>query len=351
MKNWSKLGLLSLLALTACKNENEDNDNGNGGADNPAVTKSYVINEGAFLGNNASISSVDSEGNVEQNLFFTANGEELGDVAQDMIIAEGNAYVVVNNSQKVEVVNVSDFSSVATISMSYPRHAIDTDGRIFVTNGTTPGGVFEIDPASHSIIDSVTVGAGPERMAVNGSDLLVANFAWGSDSTISIVDLTTLNETEKVTVGAGPSTIVKDANENIWVLTNGKTTYNSDWSAIIAQEGSKLVQLSGTDYSVMKTIALGDSTTSVSKLAISNDGQTLYYHNSMVYKLDISASSVETSAFISDETVTGLAINESGNLVVLTGDYSSNGTMKVYDENGNLVSSHATGIAPNGIAF
>ena len=77
MKNWSKLGLLSLLALTACKNDNEDNDNGNGGTDNPAVTKSYVINEGAFLGNNASISSVDSEGNVEQNLFFTANGEEL----------------------------------------------------------------------------------------------------------------------------------------------------------------------------------------------------------------------------------------------------------------------------------
>ena len=67
--------------------------------------------------------------------------------------------------------------------------------------------------------------------------------------------------------------------------------------------------------------------------------------------MSISATSVEASAFISDENVTGLAINEEGNLVVLTGDYSSNGTMKVYDENGNLVSSHETGIAPNGIAF
>lgn len=351
MKNWSKLGLLSLLALTACTNEEDNDDNGNGGTDNPTVTKAYVINEGAFQGNNSSISSVDSEGNVEQNLFFTANGEELGDVAQDMIVAEGNGYIVVNNSQKVEVVDLADFSSVATLSLSYPRHAIEGNGRVFVSNGTTPGGVFEVDPASNSIIDSVTVGAGPERMAINGTDLLVANFAWGSDSTISVIDMTTLTEERKVTVGAGPSTIVKDANENIWVLTNGKTTYNFDWTEVIGQEGSKLVQLSGSDYSELKSIALGDSTTSVGKMAISADRQTIYYHNNMVYKMSISATSVEASAFISDENVTGLAINEEGNLVVLTGDYSSNGTMKVYDENGNLVSSHETGIAPNGIAF
>ena len=52
MKNWSKLGLLSLLALTACTNEEDNDDNENSGTDNPTVTKAYVINEGAFQGNN-----------------------------------------------------------------------------------------------------------------------------------------------------------------------------------------------------------------------------------------------------------------------------------------------------------
>lgn len=350
MKNLAKLGFLASLALVACKNEETETDDHDHDHEHHVT---YVINEGAFQGNNGSISSVDDEGNVEQNLYFTANGEELGDVVQDMVITNEHGFIVVNNSQKVEVVDLADFTSEAQLTFSYPRHAIVADGRVFVSNGSSfgQGKVFEIDPASSMIIDSVNVGTGPERMEVNGSDLLVANFAWGGDSTVSVVNLSSLTETQKVTVGAGPSTIVKDANGDVWVLSQGKTTYNSDWSAIIAQEGSKLVQLSGTDYSLLKTIELGDSTKSVSKLAISADGQNLYYSDGGIHKLSISATTASSSAFIADQTVTGLAVNEEGQIVVLSGDYASNGTIKIYNTSGNLVSSHDTGIAPNGIAF
>lgn len=351
MKNFAKLGLLATLVLTACNNGDDNIDDHDHDHDHDHHV-TYVINEGGFMNNNASISSVDDDGNVEQNLFFTANGEVLGDVAQDMVITNDYGYIVVNNSQKVEVVHLDDFASEATISgLSYPRHAIVDNGRIFVTNGSFGGMVYEIDPATNTLIDSVEVGSGPERMAVNGSDLIVVNSGgWASDSTVSIVDLTTLSETQKVEVGPQPLCVEVDADGNIWVLSKGTTIYDDNWSAI-GGEGSKLVQLSGTDFSVLKTIELGDYTSQVSKMTISADGQTIYYAQSGVFKLSITATQTEATAFIAEENVTGLAVNEDGQIVILNGGYDANGTMKVYSTSGNLVSSNETGIAPNGIAF
>ncbi|MBP5677765.1 MAG: hypothetical protein J6W88_04640 [Bacteroidales bacterium] len=69
----------------------------------------YVLNEGSWGGNNASLSRVElATGNITNGVFAAANSRGLGDVAQDIIVYGTKAYIAVSFSNTVEVVSVSD---------------------------------------------------------------------------------------------------------------------------------------------------------------------------------------------------------------------------------------------------
>lgn len=72
----------------------------------------YVLNEGNWGNNEASLSRVNlSTGDITNNIFGTANGRGLGDVAQDLVVYGTKAYVTVSFSNTIEVVNISDNKS------------------------------------------------------------------------------------------------------------------------------------------------------------------------------------------------------------------------------------------------
>ncbi len=67
-----------------------------------------VLNEGNWGGNNAGVSRVNaSTSTASANYFEDANGRGLGDVAQDIIIANGKAYITVSFSNSIEVMDVA----------------------------------------------------------------------------------------------------------------------------------------------------------------------------------------------------------------------------------------------------
>src|SRR4051812_27111387 len=85
----------------------------------------YIMNEGNFNFGNGEVSFYDPGTNeVSNSLFHTANGYSLGDVVQSMYIKDSLAFIVVNNSQKIEVVKIPSFKQVRaiTISRSNPRN-------------------------------------------------------------------------------------------------------------------------------------------------------------------------------------------------------------------------------------
>ncbi len=69
----------------------------------------YVLNEGNWGGNEASLSRIDlATGSITNNVFSAANGRDLGDVAQDLVVYGTKAYVTVSFSNTVEIIKKSD---------------------------------------------------------------------------------------------------------------------------------------------------------------------------------------------------------------------------------------------------
>jgi len=111
MKNLVKIIILPLILTSCLKSPNSENLNFTftGGV--------FIVNEGNYRAGNGSLSfySYDSS-KIFNDLFQSINGRPLGDVPNSMAIRGNYAYIVVNNSGKIEVTNQATLVSVATIT-------------------------------------------------------------------------------------------------------------------------------------------------------------------------------------------------------------------------------------------
>jgi len=71
----------------------------------------FVVNQGNFMYANASLSYYNPQTkDIENEIFVRANGINLGDVAQSMVLYKETAYVVVNNSGVVFAIDPKTFT-------------------------------------------------------------------------------------------------------------------------------------------------------------------------------------------------------------------------------------------------
>lgn len=102
----------------------------------------FITNEGAFGSSNGSLSYFDLDSlTVQNNLFNQVNSRPLGDVVQSFSVHNNRGYIVVNNSQKVEVVDMETFNSLGVIEgLSYPRHFLGvSETKGYISNGAFQG--------------------------------------------------------------------------------------------------------------------------------------------------------------------------------------------------------------------
>ena len=185
--------MIPVLMLTAIMTSCEEEDKN---TDPPANYNSegvYIINEGGFMAGNASVSYLNLENMaMTGDIFQSVNGFPLGDVAQSMTINNGKGYIIVNNSQKVEVVNLTDFTLQATVSgFSGPRYMAVWNNKGYVTDWFSDE-VKVVDLGSNTIIKSIPAGTGPEHLCIASNKVYVANIGgFTSDSTVTVINANT----------------------------------------------------------------------------------------------------------------------------------------------------------------
>jgi YVTN family beta-propeller protein len=356
MKTFRGLALIVLGAYCFTLSSCDDDDNQPAGEFESGI---FVINEGNFQDADGTISFINSnDGSVKQDLFGSVNnGLALGDVVQSMTFDGDYAYVVVNNSNKIEIVKANTFVSEHTLQgLSLPRYFTTLNGKGYVTEWvsfTDPGRVTIIDLENHTAGESITTDYGAENILAYDGLLYVSN---NFSNTVSVIDPGGKEVIKTIEVGSGPGSLLVDSDDMIWVICAGG--YDLDYNPL---NDGKLVRLDPeksedeSAVSVVKEIDLG--TNLAAKAAINKARDSLFYYSgNSVYVLSTSASQAPASPLLTENDATGfygIGLDPQDGVLYLadTKNFAGNGVVYRFTSSGNAVDSKVVGRGPNGFVF
>ncbi|PST82989.1 hypothetical protein C7T94_10195 [Pedobacter yulinensis] len=373
---WTVCLLSMLLATAACR---KDEDSGPGAGEDlqhgqpetlTTLKGFLLLNEGNMNMNKASLDYYDyTTGVYRSNVFEKANagGSGLGDVGNDLAVYGSKVYIVVNGSNKIEVLDARTWKKIRQINLDNCRYITFSGGKAYVSAylgvvgdpAAPQGSVSEIDTASLTIMRRATVGRQPEELAVVGNRLYVAHSGGYSPSnyerTVAVIDLTSFREIKRIDVAVNLHRLRVDAYGDLYVSSRG------DYYDIPPR---LYVIDTGTD-AVKKSFNLA-----VSDMDISSDtayicGTAFSYQtgrNEISYSmLDVRTETQLQRSFLSDGMdrngkITlpyGLAINPENKDILITDakDYVSPGKLHCFSKSGKLKWSVATGDIPAKIEF
>jgi DNA-binding beta-propeller fold protein YncE len=340
MKNFIKFIFLFILSVSCTKKPpfHQQNYTLGGGV--------FILNEGNFRGGNGSLSfySYDSL-KIYNDLFYSVNGRPLGDVPNSMIIKEDKAYIVVNNSGKIEVIDQSTLESKAIISrLVSPRNiAIVNNGKAYVSSLYSDS-VSIIDLSNNSISGYINLRRSSEAIIVAGNRAFISNWLGGKE----IMVINTLNNqvVDSIEVGNEPESMVLDRNGTLWVLCNGGWT---------RENFAKLVAINIATDQVQQEYVFPTKQASPSCLKIDSFGQTLYYLDNGVRQMDINLGKLPPTVLIpqSGASFYKIALNPANGDIFITDavDYVQQGYLLRYKNDGTFVSKERADIIPGSMCF
>jgi len=292
-----------------------------------------VVNQGTWTQGDASVSFVSNDFSVSENgVFNNVNNSPLGDVGQSIAFYNDLAYIVVNNSQKIEVVNRYTFETVTTITtgLNNPRYITFANGIGYITNwgdslDANDDFIATIDLASNTVTATIPVGEGPEQILTLNNTLYVTHKGgWGQNNIVSVIN-TTDSSVTTITVGDTPDEMVLDSSNNIWVLCEGRPSYAAPETA------GKLVKINTTDNTVATTIDFA-ATTDHPKILAYESGNLYYYIDDTIYQMAETDTTLPTTPIISQALTEGDLAVHLGKLYGTRADYiTGDSEIVIYD--------------------
>lgn len=314
----------------------------------------FIINEGNFNWGNASVSFFNSEtGGVYSDVFESANQRSLGDVAQSMKIFNGRGFIVVNNSNKVEVVSLEDFKSVKTITGFHsPRYLEIVDStKAYVTN--IHGDISIVDLNSLEITGSIHTSDWTEDMVRLHEFVYVTSVGQFNESNaarkakVFVINTKEDKIVDSILVGIEPMSIVIDKKDKIWVLCTG------GWDGV---EPASLFRVNPDLKLVEKKFSFPGMQNTPSRLCINPGGDTMYFLNNGIFRMSVTASDLPAQPFIpaGSKLFYGLDVNPYNGTIWTTDavDYVQNGWVYQFDPaTGSERKSFKAGRIPASFAF
>lgn len=275
-----------LLAATACRNDDYVVL-----SDTQALPPStipagqlkgmYVLCEGNMGSNKASVDYLYFGDSLQpaayhRNIYAERNPsevKELGDVGNDIQIYGNRLWMTINCSNKVEVATADGCLKIGKVDVPNCRYLAFSGGYAYVSSYVGPvqmsgdaplGRVYKVDTLTLQKVDSVVVGYQPEEMAVVDGRLYVANSggyrAPNYDRTVSVIDLDSFREVEKIDVAPNLHRLRADRYGQLWVSSRGDYASVPSRLYLIAADGAgRRLQPQMFDPPVSDLCIVGDS--------------------------------------------------------------------------------------------
>lgn len=366
--------ILMLVLLVSCRDEDwyygaSVTDIGDR---SESVRNMFLLNEGNMGSNKCTIDCYDyTTGKYSRNIYGEYNPDvvmELGDGGNDIGVYGGKLYVVVNQSNLVEVMDAATFRHIAQISIPNGRNLAFCGGRAYVSSYAgaaygdaehRKGFVAEIDTASLKVLRTCEVGCQPEEMAVYGSKLYVANSGGycvpDYDSTVSVIDLTTFEVASTIDVDVNLHRMETDAERGLIFVSSRGDYYNIPSSVYVIDALTDNLIMHIADLPCADMALKGDSL-----YVYSTEFNYDTYQTAVSYSIyDIERRKVVTDRFITDGTASqivypyGIAVNpETGDILIADAkDFMTPGTLYCYSSDGKFRWSVMTGDLPSHFTF
>ncbi len=343
--------ILIVTTLFSCKKEKEETTNEiMTNPDTGYLHGKFLVNEGSFGSNNASISYINESGELVNDIFLQVNGFELGDVLQSFIVIGEKGYAILNNSQKVEVIDMKTMHHIdAVTGLSYPRHMIDVgNGKAYLSDGSLEGTIHIIDLNTNDIVGSIPVGIGPEKMVKKGQYVYVCNSGgWGLDHTVGVIDISTNAVVTNIEVGDRPMDLVADSHGFIWVMCSGNDSWMTGGETM-----ATLYRINSETNTVIASEVIGTSGVHPKVISSSSNGEMVYYENNGIHSIALNADEPVENTFLTD-AIGSLDIDPSNGDVWISSvsDFVNPSTVKCYSSTGNLKSTFEAGIGTSAVVF
>ena len=278
------LALSLTLAFSSCRDEHlivyaEEEDTGKEAVVSDIVGM-YVLCEGNMGSNKCTLDYLDLSGNTPtvhywRNIYAERNPsvvKELGDVGNDIKIYGSKMWIVVNCSDKVEVVHADNCQRIGQVDIPNCRYVTFDGPYAYVSSYVGPvdlnaeaqiGMVYQVDTLTLEVTKTVAVGYQPEEMAVIDGKLYVANsggyIAPIYDHTVSVVDLQTFKEERKIDVGVNLHRCRADKYGQLWVTSRGNYINRKATMYWLEPRGTTYEVVGSLPYAVSDMCIVGDS--------------------------------------------------------------------------------------------
>ncbi|HNW89513.1 MAG TPA: hypothetical protein PKN48_07600 [Bacteroidales bacterium] len=323
--------------LVSCKKETPPDDN------DIDITTShgvFIVNEGNFQWSNASVTYYNfSNNDYKEDIFKDVNNRPLGDVAQSVRIHNGKAYIVVNNSNKIEIVNLSDFASCGVISgLVSPRYFLPVDASKAYVSDLYSNNISIIDLNNNTITGTIPCHGSTEEMLLTDTLVVVTNTRTDK---VYFINTITDDITDSIQVGFASNSLHLDKNGRLWVMCAGDVSNSINASLYRIDVAQKLVE---------QTFQLSTPLNIWDKMGMNLGKDTIYYMCNGIYRMPVSAAALPGEVFIpqGSSIFHGLAVNPVNNTLFVADavDYVQKGKVNYYSSGGTLLGSINTGIIP-----
>lgn len=311
----------------------------------------YVLNNGNYASNDANLAiyipEAEKSDKVMLNCFKEANGKNLGDLAQDMLVYKERLYIAVYNSKILFVTDLEgkilgEIVATADGKTLSPRQMTVCNDKLYVTY--YEGYLGEVNISDFSV-RTIKVGDNPEGVVAYDGLLYVANSGGMNypvyGNTVNVINSYNLEILSTIEVVENPADFVVTSNGLFLISLGNYADVPSTLQLIDPQTNIVTKLMEDTPVTAM---CLGAN-------------EKLYFISS-VYSAEGSEYSIgvfNTSSlayegeFIKDGTKlvndpTSISFNQyDGTIFIGTTDYRTTGDMYVFSSYGKLVDSFDTG--------
>lgn len=322
-----------------------------------SATDVIVINEGNFNSADGSLSTYRSgDAGVELGVFERINGFPIGATIQNVYAepSQNRMYVITNSPDKLEMINYNTFSSLATIrnsgttiNFTNPYAFAGIGLTAYISNwGTYNSTTFAFENGyiskinlSNNSVTKIARTAQPQDLKVVNNNLYIANT---SGTSISVLNTNNDASIAEITTPAGADKMVVDKNNKIWVLcTSGN-----------------LIRINPVSNTIEATFSSVPVSGYNEKMVLNAAKDKLYWLNasfgqpSKIFTMDITATTIPTTAFITRNNIYGLGVHPNGDVYVTdSNSFTGNGRVYVYSSTGTEKTNFGAGRGPNGFIF